>query len=125
LLNGPFTVPNFDVRCQELTINESSAVPGNNRRSAPGAKETTVLFNVSWKYKLLGKERALAGDYIKSVFDTIKGSKFWTEQGFTGRPEETYKGDQPRENKPIGRVIIEGTLDWQRVKVVTAQATRK
>lgn len=125
LLNGPFTIPNFDVRCQEITVTESSAVPGNNRRGGSGAADTSLAFNVSWKYKLLGKERPLAGDYIKSFFDTIKGSKFWSEQGFTGRPEDSYKGDQPRENKPIGRVIIEGTLDWQRVKVVTAQATRK
>jgi hypothetical protein len=119
LLNGPFTVPNFDVRCQEITISESAALPGNRRAGAPG--ETTVAFNVSWRYKLLGKERPLAGDYIKSFFDTIKSSRFWSDQGFVGKPEDTYRGDEPREKKTIGRVIIEGTLDWQRIKVVEAR----
>lgn len=118
LLNGPFTIPNFDVRCQELTITESSALPGNNRRTGPGAADAGVAFNVSWKYKLLGKERPLAGDYIKSFFDTIKSSKFWSDQGFVGKPEDSYRGDEPKEKKAIGRVTIEGSLDWQRVKVV-------
>src|SRR3954471_16419673 len=78
LLSGPYTIPNFDVRCQEITITESAGVPGNNRRGgALGAGEAGIAFNVSWRYKLLGKERPLAGDYIKSFFDTIKGSKFW------------------------------------------------
>jgi hypothetical protein len=121
LLNGPFTTPGFDVRCQELNFTESSAVPGN-RRAASGRNEPTgVAFNVSWRYKLLGKERPLAGDYIKSFFDTIKGSKFWGEQGFVGRPEDTYRGDQPRMNTTVGRVVIEGNLDWQRVKVIEAR----
>ena len=73
LLNGPFTVPNFDVRCLELTISESSALPGNRRGAAEAA---TVAFNVNWKYKLLGKEFIRNGDYIKSFFDTIGSSKF-------------------------------------------------
>lgn len=119
LLNGPFTIPNFEVRCQELTINESAALPGN-RRSA-GADAAQVPFTVTWQYKLIGKERQLAGDYINSFFATIKASKFWTEQGFVGRPEDTYGGDTPRDNKDIGRVIIEGPLTWQRVKIVEAR----
>jgi hypothetical protein len=125
LLNGPFTIPNFDVRCLDLTISEASALPGNRRTTGPQARSgegpVTVAFNVSWRYKLLGKERPLAGDYINSFFATIKASKFWTEQGFTGRPEDTYRGDVPRENKDINRVIIEGDLDWQRVKIVEAR----
>lgn len=125
LLNGPFTIPNFDVRCQELTINESSALPGSRRGSDSGSRSgdagAMVAFNVTWRYKLLGKERPLAGDYINSFFATIKASKFWTDQGFAGRPEDTYRGDAPRENKDISRVIIEGSLDWQRVKIVDAR----
>ena len=124
LLNGPFTIPNFDVRCQELTISESAAVPGNRRGGALGAGEARVAFNVSWRYKLLGKERPLAGDYIKSFFDTIKGSKFWDDHGFVGKPEDTYRGDTPRMNKNIGRVVVEGNLDWQRVKVVDVRPRR-
>lgn len=124
LLNGPFTIPNFDVRCQSLSITESAAVPGNRRAGSPGAAETTVAFKVSWDYKLLGKERPLAGDYMKSLFDTVKGSKFWSEQGFTGRPEDTYPGDTPKMNTDINRVIIEGKLDWDRVKVVEARARK-
>ena len=118
LLNGPFTIPNFDVRCQEITISESAAVPGNRRGGALGAGEASVAFNISWHYKLLGKERPLAGDYIKSFFETINTSKFWSEQGFIEKPDKTYQGDQPRPNAQIGRVIIEGALTWNRVKVV-------
>jgi hypothetical protein len=126
LLNGPFTIPNFDVRCQGLTISESAAVPGNRRGAGgpQGTAENTVAFKVTWDYKLLGKERALAGDYIKSMFDTVKGSKFWSEQGFTGRPEDSYGGDGPRPNPDIGRVIIEGKLDWERIKVVEVRARK-
>lgn len=119
LLNGPFTIPNFDVRCQELTISEAAAVPGNRRPTGGAGNDAIqVAFKVSWRYKLLGKERPLAGDYMKSLFDTVKASKFWSAQGFTGRPEDSYKGDTPRPNLDINRVIIEGELDWERVKVV-------
>lgn len=130
LLNGPFTIPNFDVRCQSLTIIEAAAVPGN-RRTAPGGaasrtgnEPTKVAFKIKWDYKLLGKERSLAGDYMKSLFDTVKASKFWSEQGFTGRPEDTYEGDTPRPNPDINRVIIEGKLEWDRVKIVEARARK-
>ena len=128
LLNGPFTIPDFDVRCQDLTINEATAVPGSRRTGTSGAgTEESVAFSVTWRYKLLGKERPLAGDYMKSMFDTIKGgkgSKFWSEQGFTGRPEDSYEGDTPRENTDISRVIIEGNLKWQRIKVIEARARK-
>ena len=122
LLNGPFTVPNFDVRCLELTISESSALPGNRRGAAEAA---TVAFNVNWKYKLLGKEFIRNGDYIKSFFDTIGSSKFWSEQGFVEKPEKSYLGDQPRMRKEIQRVVIEGNLEWQRVKTVVDPKARK
>jgi len=120
LLNGPYTLPGFDVRCQDLTITESGAVPGNRRSGAPGADQG-VAFNVNWRYKLLGKDRPLAGDYINSFFATIGSSKFWSEHGFVGKPVDSYKGDDPKEKKAIGRVVIEGSLEWQRVKVVEAR----
>ncbi len=122
LLNGPFTVPNFDVRCLDLTISESSALPGNRRGAAEAA---TVAFNVNWKYKLLGKEFIRNGDYIKSFFDTIGSSKFWSEQGFVEKPEKSYLGDQPRMRKEIQRVVIEGNLEWQRVKTVVDPKARR
>jgi hypothetical protein len=121
LLNGPFTIPNFDVRCQDLTISESAALPGNRRGAGGADSGQQVAFTVNWHYKLVGKERPLAGDYINSFFATIKASKFWTVQGFVGRPEDTYSGDAPRENKDISRVVIEGDLAWQRVKVIEAR----
>ena len=114
LLNGPWTTPGFDVRCLDLTVNEGTA-PGD-RRSTTSAD--TVNCQVVWRYKLLGKERPLAGDYIKSFFETIKASKFWSEQGFIDKPDKTYQGDVPRMNVQIGRVVIEGSLTWERVKVV-------
>jgi hypothetical protein len=114
LLNGPWTAQGFDVRCLDLTVNEGAA-PGE-RRGATGPD--TVNYQMVWRYKLLGKEVPLAGDYIKSFFETINASKFWSEQGFTDKPDKTYRGDQPRPNAKIGRVVIEGTLDWTRVKVI-------
>jgi hypothetical protein len=116
LLNGPWTTPGFDVRCQELSITEAAG-GGGDRRGGGGGEET-VAFGVNWKYKLIGKERSLAGDYINSFFNTIKASKLWSEHGFTGKPEDSYRGDQPRMNIPIQRVVIEGNLDWQRVKTI-------
>ena len=113
LLNGPWTAQGFDVRCLSLTVNEGAA-PGERRVTGP----ETVSSQVSWNFKLLGKERVLAGDYIKSFFDSINGSKFWSEQGFIDKPDKTYTGDVPRMNVQIGRVIIDGSLVWNRVKVV-------
>lgn len=114
LLNGPWLTPGFDVRCLNLAVNEGAA-PGD-RRTAGGPD--TVNYQVVWGYKLLGKERPLAGDYIKSFFETINSSKFWTEQGFVEKPDKNYFGDTPRMNTQIGRVVIEGTLTWNRVKVI-------
>lgn len=115
LLNGPWTTPGFDVRCQELTIAEAAG-GGGDRRGGGGGE--TITFGVNWKYKLMGKERSLAGDYISSFFGTIKASKLWSEHGFTGKPEDSYRGDQPRMNTGIQRVVIEGNLDWQRMKTI-------
>ena len=123
MLNGPFTVPGFDVRCQDLTISEAAAVPGA-RRPSGGKEAATVAFLVKWRYKLLGKERQLAGDYIKSFFETIKTNRFWTEHGFAGIPEQSYKGDTPRPNTKISMVVIEGDLDWQRQKIVVDQVRK-
>ncbi len=114
LLNGPWVMPGFDVRCQSLEITEAPGAAGS--RSA--VADDTVAFAVRWNYKLIGKERARAGDYINAFFTTIKSSKFWKNQGFTGKPEDSYAGDQPRMNTAIQRLVIEGSLVWQRVKVI-------
>jgi hypothetical protein len=114
LLGGTWTVPGFDVRCLDLSISES----GGGTADRTGDGEAMVSYNVSWKYKLVGKERQQAGDYIQSFFSTIKASPFWNQQGFTGKPEDSYKGDQPKQNADIQRVVIEGPLQWQRVKII-------
>jgi Tfp pilus assembly protein PilN len=114
LLNGPWLIPGFDVRCSSLEVSEA---PGAGGGRGAGADDT-VAFAVRWNYKLIGKERARAGDYINAFFSTIKGSKFWKTQGFTGKPEDSYAGDQPRLNTAIQRIVIEGSLIWQRVKVI-------
>lgn len=114
LLGGTWTVPGFDVRCLDLAISE--AAPSQADRSGDG--EALVAFNFTWKYKLVGRERQQAGDYIQSFFATIKASPFWTQQGFVDKPERTYNGDQPKANADIQRVVIEGPLQWQRVKVI-------
>jgi hypothetical protein len=115
LLNGPWVLPGFDVRCQSLEINEAPGAGGGGRGAVA---EDTVAFSVRWNYKLIGKERARAGDYINAFFNTIKASKFWKTQGFTGKPEDSYAGDVPRQNTAIQRMVIEGSLVWQRVKVI-------
>jgi len=115
VLNGPWSLPGFDVRCQSLEINEAPGAGGGGRAAGP---EDTVAFSVKWNYKLIGKDYARSGDYINSFFSTIKGSKFWKNQGFTGKPEDSYAGDAPRQNIPIQRMVIEGNLVWQRVKVI-------
>ncbi len=122
LLNGPFTVQGFDVRCQELSVSEAAAVPGIRRDPSQGSQ---VAFKVNWRYKLMGNERPLAGDYIKSFFETINTSPFWKDNGFEGKPVDSYRGDVPRMNSNINRVIIEGQLDWSRIKVVQEQTARK
>lgn len=114
LLNGPWTLPGFDVRCNSLDITEAAGAGGGRS----GGGDEVVAFAVKWSYKLLGKDRARAGDYINSFFGSIKASKFWKGQGFTGKPEDTYAGDNPRMNPQIQRVVIEGALTWQRVKVL-------
>ena len=114
LLGGTWTVPGFDVRCLDLSIAEGGGGPVDRT----GEGEAMVSYTVNWKYKLVGKERQQAGDYVQSFFATIKASPFWSQQGFVGKPEDTYRGDQPKQNSDIQRVVIEGPLQWQRVKII-------
>jgi hypothetical protein len=111
MLNGPWKTPSaFDIRCTDLSITEGGGAGDR------GTSDTVVSFDFVWHYKLLGKDRSYSGSYMDSFLTTIKTNKFWTEQGFIGKPDDSYHGDKPTYNAAIQRTIISGSLIWHRVK---------
>ena len=127
LLNGPFTVEGFDVRCQEINISQTAARPGPKRAAGAtrGKEPDSVLYKLTWRYKMVFKDTELSGDYIKSFFDTVKASPFWNENGFIDKPEKSYAGDKKEARPKIGKTIIQGSLDWERLKLVEIESARK
>jgi hypothetical protein len=121
---GPATVANpagstevvLRASCLDLTV---APAPGGTDR---GGAANTIPYTVSWHYKLMGDERQRGGDYINAFFNTIKSSPFWTEQGFVGKPEDTYGGDHPTWNADLQQLVIEGPLSWMRVKTIQDKA---
>lgn len=107
LLSGQWSVEGFRVSAQDLAFAE---LPADAKKS------DEVRCSFKWRYKLLGDEDR-SGDYINSFFKTIERSKFWSEQGFVGKPDMRYDGDRPRWNPNLQKVVVEGNLDWQRLKV--------
>jgi Tfp pilus assembly protein PilN len=107
LLTGQWSVEGFKVNAQDLALAELPA---------QGKKQEEVRYSFRWRYKLLGDEDR-SGDYINSFFKTIERSPFWTVNGFVDKPDSRYDGDRPRWNADLQKVVVEGTLDWQRLKV--------
>lgn len=110
-LTGEWNESGFRVSAGDLTVSE---LPSTGERRG-GAEEVRASFR--WRYKIVGDVNQKSGDYIKSFFKTIEKGEFWSGQGFVGKPEERYDGDRPRWNDDIKKVIVEGGLDWQRVKL--------
>lgn len=108
-LTQPFE--SYQVCTQSLTVTERAVAKGRQG----GADEVTYGF--VWRYKILGLESQKSGTYINDFFAKMQQSQFWGEYGFQGKPEDRYWGDRPRFNDDIGRVVIEGDLDWQRLKI--------
>ena len=117
LLNGQWSVEGFRVSVQDLAFAELSSGP----KSGP-KKIDDVRCSFVWRYKLMGDEDR-SGDYLNSFFKTVERSKFWSEQGFIDKPEYNYLGDRPRWSAELQKVIVEGKLDWQRVKIAAKPAT--
>lgn len=119
LLAGQWSIDGFHVRAQELTISEMSDRPNPGAAGKKGA--TDVRYSFKWRYKILGDEDR-SGDYINSFFKTVEHGRFWSENGFVGKPEERYDGDRPRWNGDLQKVVVEGNLDWQRLKLAAKPA---
>jgi hypothetical protein len=100
--------PGFVVRCMELTL----APKGGERKG-----ETSYSFRI--RLQLVGEDRVKSGDYVDGMFRTIKGSTFWNQDGFVGKPEATYFGDAPSWNSVLSKVIISFNLEFERVKSFT------
>ena len=119
-LDGPGGTPwkGFEVSCTELTI----APPLGG--SAGRGKDDVVTAAVHGRYKLVGVEADKAGDYVRDFFIGTDAAKFWSTNGFVGKPELTYRGDTPDWKKHIERVTVEFALDWTRAKRIASAATK-
>lgn len=106
----------FQVSVQSVAITDQGTTSaGGGRRNAPTAE--TVSYGLSWRYKIVGDEFQMSGTYLNALLTSVNNSNFWSEFGFQGKAEEKYFGDRPRWNEVIERVIVEGDLNWVRVKV--------
>jgi len=109
-LTGEWSQPGFKVSAGDLTISD---IPTEKRPGAPDE----VRASFRWRYKIVGDENFKSGDYINSFFKTIENGDFWARHGFISKPDDRYDGDRPRWNAAIKKVIVEGGVDWQRVKL--------
>jgi hypothetical protein len=77
------------------------------------------------KYKIVGLERDKGGDYIRDFFIGTEGSRYWSQMGFVGKPEQSYKGDTPDWKGDIERLAVELTIDWTRAKRIASSDSAK
>ncbi len=105
---------NSHLRCLDVTI-EPTASAGRHRE---GAESNTMQFLLRGRFQLIGDINVNTGEYINSMFRQIAASSFWREHGFQGKPEDTYNGDIPVQNKDINKVVVPMSLDFTRVHVV-------
>ncbi|MFM2090516.1 MAG: hypothetical protein RLZZ127_1005 [Planctomycetota bacterium] len=125
LVSGTYTLNGFDVRISELAVTPVVAAAAARGAPANRDKSEKIEFAMKLRFKLLGAQLNLSGNYIKSFFDTVERSAWWGEHGFVGKPETDYKGDDPRWNDKIQRVVIDLPLKFTRQKVVGLQAAAK
>lgn len=113
----------YQVSVQSVAIVDQGTAGGGGRRNAPEAE--TVSYGLTWRYKIMGAEFQKSGTYLNSLLTSLNDSDFWSEFGFQGKAEDKYFGDRPRWNETIERVIIEGDLNWVRVKVAAPVAVAR
>ncbi len=111
-----WTREGYEVRCTGLTIAPAAAAAATRGAKATGE---AVSFSFRANFKLVGEERDQAGDYVQSFFQSVELSRFWRENGFTGRSEDPYKGETPKTVADIDRVVTDLPLEWRRVKQLT------
>jgi len=110
-LAGPW--PSFEVCCTELSFQ-----PGSSERRAGGKGPASVTCMIKGRFKLVGEKRTESGDYVKAFFTRLETEPFWKIHGLQDKPERTYKGDSPNWNNDIQKVVVEFSLDWQRLKTI-------
>jgi hypothetical protein len=104
LLSSDF--PGFRVRCLGLDITPAAA--------ARGAEAANYSFRA--RFQVVGDDKTKAGEYIHTMFRTFAGSTFWKQDGFVGKPEDSYQGDRPVFNDRINKVIDSLNLEFKREK---------
>ncbi len=103
----------FEVCCTDFSIQSGQAAQAGAKKD----KNVAPTALLKGKYKLLGNNKAKAGDYIRTFFAGTQTSPFWINNGFVGRCEASYRGDTPEWKDDLQRVRIEFSLDWTRQKI--------
>jgi hypothetical protein len=103
LLSSEF--PGFHVRCLGLDI-----TPASDKR-AEG-----MLYSFRARFQVLGDDKTKVGEYIHTMFRTFASSTFWKQDGFVGKPEDSYPGDRPGFNEKINKVTDSLNLEFKREK---------
>ncbi len=111
-LAGPW--PSFEVCCTELTI-----MPGATEGRATARGPTNVVCSIRGRFKIVGDKRTESGDYVKAFFGRLETEPFWKQHGLQDKPERSYKGDSPNWNNDIQKIVVEFSLDWQRLKTIS------
>lgn len=115
MTNGnQWSMPGYEVRCNGLSINSAPAQAVSRDRKAVAA----VSFSFRAQFRIVGEERDKAGDYLRSFFASVDQSRFWKDDGFEGRSEDTYRGDNPTWSSDIERVVTDLSFEWRRNKLI-------
>lgn len=111
-----WTMDGFEVACTELSITpaEGPDSGGSSRRSRTKKKDEALYFQFRWTYQLVGQQENFSGDYVRSFFESILASRFWSEHDMLGKPTDGFTGDEPEWNAAIERVVIEEDLTFTR-----------
>ncbi|MFM2090042.1 MAG: hypothetical protein RLZZ127_531 [Planctomycetota bacterium] len=126
LVSGTYTLNGFDVCITDLSVAPlAAAVQARGPAAANRDKSERIEFAMKLRFKLIGAQFNLSGNYVKSFFDTVERSSWWRENGFVGKPEQDYKGDDPRWSDKIQRVVIDLPLKFTRQKVIGLQTAAK
>jgi hypothetical protein len=104
--------PGFHVRCTDLQV-----TPGAEKRGGDGP-----TYSFRGRYQLVGDDKTKVGEYLHSMFSSFGKSVFWKQDGFIGKPEDSYVGDHPTVDATIGKTIDTLNLEFQRGKSAKPKA---